>query len=135
MICTHWTVSHSSWMALHHTPPLTFIVRPINYRPEKKKKDVSPLPSYSRWYVVFLDQFVTYCCLILSSAMLGQYLDLTICIWKSLKFQKKCSVISNVMKLDLHLLLLRSRIEIHLPCLFWKRWLQCMPACFTCFNT
>jgi len=40
-------------MALHRIPPLTSIVRPINYRPEKKKKkdeeeDVSPLPSYLR---------------------------------------------------------------------------------------
>ena len=32
----------------------TSIVRPINYRPDKKKKkDVSPLLSYLRWYVIF----------------------------------------------------------------------------------
>jgi hypothetical protein len=80
-------------MALHCIPPLTLIVSPINYRPEKEKKkkeeeennnnnnnNVNPLLSYLRGYVIFSDQSVTYCCLILSPAMLGWYLDLTICI-------------------------------------------------------
>ena len=49
--------------------------------PEKQKRSNTIL-SYLKFYIpFFLDQYVTYCCLILGPATMGQYLDLRISLF------------------------------------------------------
>ena len=49
--------------------------------PEKQKRSNTIL-SYLKFYIpFFLDQYVTYCCLILGPATMGQYLDLRISVF------------------------------------------------------